>query len=240
MKKYLLRFLSISLFLFVGSSYALEHVDFPKTIADVSFKDRVENLKEGYEPFKDAKSYYQIHITQTENTICSEGEKQAIPHFNTGIRKDGVCKVTSCTDGYVPNSSGTACIIQESNSDGGNGQGNKTRNCNDTERMALLEKPHVTEVGNGASGCIVLACEQPDYRVNETKDGCVYVGARCPDSEASRNLLQKPHVYEIGLENSECVVKTCKDGYDVNTAKDGCECVSPKILNGNMCESVAV
>jgi len=102
MKKIFFTFFSLFSALFIAdSSYGLEHMDFPKTIADVSFKDRIENLAKGYEPFKDAKSYYQIRVKQTDkNTDCTKKEQSAIAHFGTGYREDGVCYLYTCNDGY--------------------------------------------------------------------------------------------------------------------------------------------
>ncbi len=53
-----------------GPGYVkLAHADFPTTIADVSFIDRMKNAAAGYEPFKDADVFLEIKIESEEDYL---------------------------------------------------------------------------------------------------------------------------------------------------------------------------
>ena len=44
--------------------------DFPKTFADLSFTERIDNAKEGYEPFKNASPYQKMTIEKEEDYLA--------------------------------------------------------------------------------------------------------------------------------------------------------------------------
>ena len=52
----------------------LERAAFPETYADLSFTERMENARAGYEPFKDAKAYKPLKI-ETEEDYLSRHKK---------------------------------------------------------------------------------------------------------------------------------------------------------------------
>ena len=51
------------------NNYHVQHADFPATYADVSFTDRLENARNGYEPFKDARAYREMDIEDEETYL---------------------------------------------------------------------------------------------------------------------------------------------------------------------------
>jgi hypothetical protein len=48
----------------------IEKIDFPTTVADISFTDRVNLAVDGYAPFKDLKAYRTLNIEDYETYIA--------------------------------------------------------------------------------------------------------------------------------------------------------------------------
>ena len=51
------------------NNHQIQSADFPTTYADVSFTDRLENARNGYEPFKDARAYREMDIEDEETYL---------------------------------------------------------------------------------------------------------------------------------------------------------------------------
>ena len=52
------------------NNHQIQSADFPATYADVSFTDRLENARNGYEPFKDAHAYREMDIEDEETYLA--------------------------------------------------------------------------------------------------------------------------------------------------------------------------
>ena len=52
------------------NNHQIQSADFPTTYADVSFTDRLENARNGYEPFKDAHAYREMDIEDEETYLA--------------------------------------------------------------------------------------------------------------------------------------------------------------------------
>ena len=63
-----------------GSAYIppIKPTEFPTTYADLSFSERLENEKAGYEPYKDKSAYVQIEIESQEAYLERQAERQRL------------------------------------------------------------------------------------------------------------------------------------------------------------------
>ena len=52
------------------NNHQIQSAEFPATYADVSFTDRLENARNGYEPFKDARAYREMDIEDEETYLA--------------------------------------------------------------------------------------------------------------------------------------------------------------------------
>lgn len=64
---------------------------FPTTYADLSFSERMENAKTGYEPYKDARAYKEIKI-ESEKDYLKRQQELAMEEFCKKYPADELCK----------------------------------------------------------------------------------------------------------------------------------------------------
>ncbi|MBD5389391.1 hypothetical protein HDR63_04015 [bacterium] len=75
-----------------GVNARLAAADFPTTIADVSFTDRIANATAGYAPYKDAKAYHFFQIESDQKAASRQNTRQSMCQ---GTYRDRLAKLDS-------------------------------------------------------------------------------------------------------------------------------------------------
>ena len=115
-----------------------------------------------------------------------------------------VCEIKKCTDSYIPNDDGSACI----KSDGP---------CSD-EQTKEIENATAGELKNGV--CYATECKA-GYEVS--KGGCIKISGNCdpmPD-----NATKAHREYKEDTKQEVCIIDECSDGY--TTSPDKLSCIEP-------------
>lgn len=92
MKKYLIFCLIV---LSSNANAELKAVAFPKTYADFTFVERIENAIRGYQPFMNQKAYTELNIVPgeeiyTDHMIASDEATAALPHETQNSDDEGI------------------------------------------------------------------------------------------------------------------------------------------------------
>ena len=115
-----------------------------------------------------------------------------------------VCEIKKCTDSYIPNDDGSACI----KSDGP---------CSDKQTNEI-ENATAGELKNGV--CYATECKA-GYEVS--KGGCIKISGNCdpmPD-----NATKAHREYKEDTKQEVCIIDECSDGY--TTSPDQLSCIEP-------------
>ena len=128
----------------------------------------------------------------------------------------GMCKITDCENGFVPNEDGTAC----------------ERGDGDCTAEQLKEIPNATKGQKKKGVCYATECGA-GYEVEKGK--CVAISGDCKPMPDNAKSAHREYSDDAGKEI--CIVDSCKDGYTVSN--DKLSCIAPTLSEEDSKKKIA-
>ena len=151
--------------------------------------------------------------TDCKDTLSDSNVSKAKYKWENGTL---ICEIKKCTDGYLPNDDGTACIPSEGP-------------CTDAQ-IAEIEHATQGELKNGV--CQATACDA-GFEVSDGK--CVAISGNC--DPMPENAVSAHREWNATAGAEVCIIDKCADGY--TRSPDKMSCAKPKLSEEDSQKQIA-
>lgn len=151
--------------------------------------------------------------TDCKDTLSDPNASKAKYKWENGTL---ICEIKKCTDGYLPNDDGTACIPSEGP-------------CTDAQ-IAEIEHATRGELKNGV--CQATACDA-GFEVSDGK--CVAISGNC--DPMPENAVSAHREWNATAGAEVCIIDKCADGY--TRSPDKMSCAKPKLSEEDSQKQIA-